>query len=383
VNNDIKIVFGGDFFLGREYETYVIEHPQQIWGDLLSIFKNCDFSTLNLEAPVTNSKSKIKKTGPHLKLHFETLNALKAISLSMVTLSNNHINDFGIKGVMDTIENCRKINIKAIGAGANLDQAKQPIIFEIKGKPIAFINVSENEWNSATKISSGSNPFDIVTVTKQLKAIKKFTKNIFLIIHGGHEHYQLPNPKTVTIFRFLIDMGARAIISHHTHCFSGYEIYNGSPIFYGLGNLLFPFQTGLQTWLEGFIIDLTIHENDDIDFKLHPYTQFINKKVPMLLSMNGKAKDNFYKKLNELNRIICNEELLQLEWDNYIKMKTEEVMSLFVAPTYLTGRLIKKLKLSRFLISENMILHRLNQIRCESHYELSKAVLQDFIKRKI
>ena len=54
---------------------------------------------------------------------------------------------------------------------------------------------------------------------------------MFLILHGGIEHYQLPSPRMKKWYRHIIDLGASAIVNHHQHCFSGYELYNGKPIF--------------------------------------------------------------------------------------------------------------------------------------------------------
>ena len=34
-------------------------------------------------------------------------------------------------------------------------------------------------------------------------------------------------------------VGADAVVNHHQHCYSGYEVYKDKPVFYGLGNLLF------------------------------------------------------------------------------------------------------------------------------------------------
>lgn len=379
MKNNIDIVFGGDFFPGRGTAKFVAEDPKMIWGDVLPIFKKCDFSTLNLEAPVTNSNYKIIKTGPHLKVPFETLNALKEISLNMVTLANNHIKDYGEIGVLDTIANCEDLGIKTIGAGKNLKESNKPLFVEIKGKKIAFINVSENEWNSATKDSAGSNPFNIISLSKQIYDIKKVTNLILLIVHGGHEHYQLPNPRTVEIYRYLVDIGIKGIISHHTHCYSGFEIYNNVPIFYGLGNLFFPNKTGLKTSKEGFLLKLVINEDDSIKVELFPYIQYTNPQSPSIKLMDKLSAIEFFKNMDILNNIIGSEELLQKHWEEYILSKTEEVMSLFVAPTFFIKRVINRLKLSKYFTNKTIISYRLNQIRCEAHYELTKSVFLKYL----
>ena len=59
------------------------------------------------------------------------------------------------------------------------------------------------------------------------------------------------------LYHYFVDAGADVVINHHQHCYSGYEEYKGSPIFYGLGNFLFDnsdFRP--QPWNEGYLVEL-------------------------------------------------------------------------------------------------------------------------------
>ena len=63
-------------------------------------------------------------------------------------------------------------------------------------------------------------------------------------------------------YRFLADAGADLIVNHHQHCYSGYEVYNGVPIFYGIGNFYFDnARRRDSTWNYGFMLNLDIEEN--------------------------------------------------------------------------------------------------------------------------
>jgi len=42
---------------------------------------------------------------------------------------------------------------------------------------------------------------------------------VLVIIHGGSEHYIHPSPRILEIYRFLVDIGASAVINHHMLCF--------------------------------------------------------------------------------------------------------------------------------------------------------------------
>ena len=57
-------------------------------------------------------------------------------------------------------------------------------------------------------------------------------------------------------YRFFIEVGADAVVNHHQHCFSGYEIYKNKPIFYGLGNFSFDGIGSGDRWSSGYIVTL-------------------------------------------------------------------------------------------------------------------------------
>ena len=80
---------------------------------------------------------------------------------------------------------------------------------------------------------------DPVRLFYDIAAAKKRHDYLIAVIHAGNEFYDLPSPRTKNLYRYLIDNGADAVVAHHTHRFSGYEIYKSKPIFYGLGNFIY------------------------------------------------------------------------------------------------------------------------------------------------
>jgi len=164
---------------------------------------------------------------------------LKQLKVDAVTLANNHILDYGAKGLSDTFETLKQNKIDYVGAGNNLKEAAQPLTLEKDGQRIAILNFCENEWSIAEEDKPGANPMDIIENTNQIKAAKATHDKVICIIHGGHEYYHLPSPRMQKQYRFYVDNGADAIVGHHTHCVGGYEVYNDVPIIYSLGNFLF------------------------------------------------------------------------------------------------------------------------------------------------
>src|SRR5699024_1090893 len=105
-------------------------------------------------------------------------------------LANNHILDYDERGLKETLSVCKENNIKTVGAGKNLKEASKTLYIDYReeGK-IAVINFAENEWASATEMTAGANPMDIIDNANQIKKAKEKANFVFVIIHGGHEYY--------------------------------------------------------------------------------------------------------------------------------------------------------------------------------------------------
>jgi len=92
----IKLIFAGDFIPSESRDS--IYSP-----NLKKFLKDKDFSIVNLETPLTLSNTPILKTGNNFKCAPETIRHILHGCFDAVTLSNNHIRDYGDKGVLDLL----------------------------------------------------------------------------------------------------------------------------------------------------------------------------------------------------------------------------------------------------------------------------------------
>src|SRR5690625_263587 len=263
----MKILITGDLVISQTYAS------SNIHQNVLELFKQSDYTLVNLEAPITLSTSKIIKTGPHLKADKEsTLQFLKALKVDAVTLANNHVLDYDEAGVADTLAFCLENKIEPIGAGMNSKEASKTLYVNSKKGKIAFVNFAENEWSSATESTAGANPMDIIDNTNQINQAKSQADFVVVIIHGGHEYYNLPSPRMQKQYRFYAEQGADIIVGHHTHCINGNEIYKNTPIYYSLGNFLFTKSNSHDDWYSGLILEVNINKSK-LTSKVHPVKQ--------------------------------------------------------------------------------------------------------------
>ena len=132
-----------------------------LFGDTVSLFENKDFILVNLECALTEHDTPIKKFGPPLKAPAETAEVMKALGVTCAGLSNNHIFDFGIKGVTDTMATLDRHGIDYTGFGANYEDSRKNYTYEKDGERICIIAVCEHEYSYALEDRMGARPFDV------------------------------------------------------------------------------------------------------------------------------------------------------------------------------------------------------------------------------
>ena len=373
----IKILITGDYCpIGRNESIIREGKGISIFGGFDSYTDQADLSISNLEAPLTKTNNPKNKSGPNIKAPEGFLKPLKEIGFDIVTLANNHILDYGEEGLKSTIKTCNNEGVKYVGAGKNLEEARKPLIIDIKGRKIALINIAENEFCSATMESYGANSLNLITNHYDIKKAKKESDFVLVISHGGREHYQLPTPQLRERYRFFIDSGADAVIGHHTHCFSGYEHYTSKPIFYSLGNFIFDYKKKYRRglWTQGYGVLLKISDNN-IDFDLIPFNQG-REECPRLQLLNDEERAVFNLKIRELNAIISSDKLFEAAWRNYIKTQDKTYKaSLFMQNRFLRALVSRGLLPEFYFHSKKHKTLLLNLFRCETHREIMIDIL--------
>ncbi|MFN3873601.1 MAG: CapA family protein [Ignavibacterium sp.] len=370
----LKILFTGDFYGGHRINSLIqSQNYGEIVNDFLPIIRNSEIAVTNLESPLTNSNKPIPKTGPFLKSNQEVVKAFKFAGFNLVTLANNHIMDYGIEGLKDTLDILTKNDIKFVGAGFDFEQASSTLYKTVYEKKIAFLNFAENEWSTTIGKLPGANPLDPVLNHYAIKDARDNADFVFVIVHGGHEMYNLPSPRMKKTYRFFIDSGANAVIAHHPHVISGYEIYKNCPIFYSLGNFIFDKPVSVKAknefsgWNTGLAVQFKIIESE-IDFELIPHYQ--NTSIPGVQLLSDADKNFFYQHLHSLNEIIQNDDELENEFEKYC-LRVGDLYKFYIEPhsNKYIHFLQRKKVLPSFLSKKKRLLYK-NLIRCESHKDI-------------
>ena len=323
---ETKILIAGDLCLFDRTAQADLNTLVQAHESCMPIIAAADYAVVNLEcAVVTSDKPKaIKKAGPALKCSDKVVNLAKALGFKACTLANNHFADYGNEGVKETLEALKARVLDYVGAGLNAEDAKRILYKKINDTTFAFINACEHEFTVATDTKAGCNPLNPISLSYDIKDAKTKADHVIVIIHGGHEGYQLPSPRMQETYRFFIDMGADIVVNHHQHCYSGQELYNGKPIIYGLGNFSFD-ENGMRNavWNKGYMVSLTFDKT--ISFDLIPYVQ--NDEQMGIQLIEGRRKEEFAASIKHLNSIIADPKQLQETWLAMVEQHRDEYMA--------------------------------------------------------
>ncbi len=374
IETGIKILLTGDFCpISRVEELTLSKKFEAIFNDFKDILAGNDLIVTDLECPLTFSSTGRKKTGPHQKAHPECIKILQHAGIGLAAMANNHIMDYGSKGVIDTLELCKANNIATVGMGRSRQEAAEPYVLRKNGKRVAILNFADEEFITSPDGLFRCNPLDAVGAYYQIKEARLTNDKVIVIVHAGNEFYELPSPRTQNLYRYMIDLGADCVIAHHTHALSGYEIYNSKPVFYGLGNFIYDWPGKRNTgWNKGYVVKLVI--SDDIVFEIIPLKQGNDK--PGVFRLNEEETDEFETHIQYLNTIISDERKLEEKFGNYLA-SVSPMYNAYIEPYF--GGLASTLRnrgLFPKLMSKRKRLLLLNIIRCESHREVLLGMLE-------
>lgn len=154
-------------------------------------------------------------------------------------LANNHMMDFCEEGLCQTRTFLKGKGYSFAGAGDTEEEARKPMLLEENGVRIAIFSCCERQFGMATETTAGCAAMG-VWLYDAIRSVKTSNKadRVIVSCHASSEFCPWPSPQLREFYHSLIDAGADCIHGHHAHVPQGYEEYNGSPIFYGLGNFV-------------------------------------------------------------------------------------------------------------------------------------------------
>ncbi len=241
-DQELTIAAVGDIMLGhRAYPWLEKEGPDYPFLHVLPVLRQAQVVIGNLEAPVSTRGAAVPDKKFTLRAGPLAVEALKAAGITVVSLANNHILDFGPAALQDTLEVLAANGIVYSGAGMDLADARAPAILKAHGRTIAFLSYSLTfpvEFY-ASRGRPGTAPGYRDHVRKDIEAARKRADLVVVSFHWGAELMTTAKDYQVELGRQAIDWGADLVLGHHPHVLQELEVRRGRLIAYSLGNFVF------------------------------------------------------------------------------------------------------------------------------------------------
>ena len=135
-----KLLFFGDFVSSKPLPDNFISEQ------LLHLIKSHDLTGCNIEAPLSGAGSAIRKAGPHLANNVDAVDDVLRAGVSILSLANNHIMDFGPEGLEKTLVHLK--NASLVGAGMQLSTAYALRTIDVGAFKVGFLSYSEAQFGA-------------------------------------------------------------------------------------------------------------------------------------------------------------------------------------------------------------------------------------------
>jgi len=268
--SDITLAFAGDVhFTGRT--AALLADPATAFGPIAAVLRSADFTALNLETAVTSRGTPEPKA-----YHFQTtpvaFTALRDAGVSLVTLANNHVLDYGQVGLADTLAAARAAAFPYVGIGVNADAAWAPYVTTINDTSVAVIGVSQvaelaSTWVATDTRPGEANAIDLTRTLSAVRAAKQLAKIVIVFMHWGTEGQSCPDASQLALAPQLAAAGADIIIGSHAHELQGSGWLGHTFVAYGMGNFLW-WQNSYST--ASGVLELTLHPNAQLTEQFTP-----------------------------------------------------------------------------------------------------------------
>ena len=236
-DSSATVVFAGDLNFAANFEYAAQYRPINVFARWKRI-GTYDLMMVNLENAVTQSVDSMEKEFV-FKMKPEYLSQLCGAGISIVNCANNHTADFGVEGILETIQQLDSAGIRHTGIGRNLSEARKPVVLHVNGIRIGFLGYGGEGIFIASRSQPGTTSRSQWLILEDIKRLRPRVDFIVINIHWGEELETRPDSNQIILAHRMIEGGADLIVGHHPHVLQGIERYRGKIIAYSLGNFVF------------------------------------------------------------------------------------------------------------------------------------------------
>lgn len=273
----------GDVMLGRRVGRSLADgDPGRVFAPTRQRLARADVTIGTLESTLSRLGPPTQG-GDSFAASPRMLGPLRAAGFDVLSLANNHVGDYGVRSLLDTVRRVRGAGLAPVGAGADAAEAWRPAVVERDGVRIgivAFNAIGETPRAGASSPGAASvampprtGPLSTADLNRARRAVAELRRTVDIVLampHWGQQYTHRPVAAQRRVGRVLVEAGASAVIGGHPHWVQKVEVRRRTPIVHSLGNFVFDMDWERQV-REGVALELSFREADLTSAKLAPY----------------------------------------------------------------------------------------------------------------
>ncbi len=222
------------------------------WGDALRILDDLapDVRVINLETSITRSTEFAPGKAVHYRMSPGNVPCVAAVRPDACALANNHVLDFGRRGLEDTLDALSGAGLRAVGAGRDAGDARWPVAVPLPGGrrvvifscgigssgiPADWAATPDRPGIDFLPDLSGATADDL---TGRARAAKRPGDVVVVSIHWGSNWGYDVDPDQVRFAHRLVDGGVDLVHGHSSHHPRPVEVFGGKLVLYGCGDCI-------------------------------------------------------------------------------------------------------------------------------------------------
>ncbi len=227
IQQPFSVLFFGDAMFDRWVRDYVATlEGKSIFEKVAPLIENADITVLNLEGPITASKSVASYNNLSFTFPTSTALLLARNGIDVVGLANNHTHNFGRAGLASTRSFLNLANVEYFGDPYNSTSTLSHVITK-NGIEIAFVG-----YHAFT------NP-DLKPIIAEIKMHKALGRLVIFSPHWGNEYQKKASRTQIDVATQAVAAGADLVVGAHPHVVQNIETIKNTPVVYSLGNFIF------------------------------------------------------------------------------------------------------------------------------------------------
>jgi poly-gamma-glutamate capsule biosynthesis protein CapA/YwtB (metallophosphatase superfamily) len=244
----ISLLFTGVIVPARCVQAAIDERgePDYPYDQVRDLITQADLAVGTLNATISDYPAHTGCVSTYVLVGgAENADALGRAGFDVMSVATNHIKNCGVsncgdRAFYDTLDNLRRVGIEPVGAGANLAEAMQPVVLEVRGVRFGIVSLGQIEPMAfAGEASPGIAVLNEENLREAIATAREVSDVVIAMPHWGPEDVPTPNYLQRDLARVAVEAGADLVVGNHTHVVQAVQEIDEVMVFYGLGNFVF------------------------------------------------------------------------------------------------------------------------------------------------